>query len=337
MCKFLISSLLGLVLLPGVGCRPVSEADKLAEVNGAVITREEVERSAGKELRALRQQLYRMERQKLDEHIGAVLLTREANNRGISVATLLEQEINHKVAPVSNEDVRKFYETHKARLPVELEKVRDQIRDHLQQQRLEAQKIAYLETLRAKAKITTYLKPPPIHRAIVSVTGAPFKGAENAAVTMVKFEDFHCPFCRTVQPTLTQLLAKYDGKLRLVHKDLPLDALHPEARQAAEAARCARDQGKFWEYHDMLYTNPTKGTADVLKAHAKQLKLNLETFDSCLSGGRHKAAVEKDVAEAVKLGITGTPAFFINGREISGAQSIDAFSAIIDDELARVH
>ena len=91
----------------------------------------------------------------------------------------------------------------------------------------------------------------------LSVNGAPSKGSEKAEVTIVKFEDFQCPYCKAVQPNFQEVLKRYDGKVRLVHKDLPLDQIHPQARQAAEAARCADDEGKFWEYHDKLYASCT--------------------------------------------------------------------------------
>jgi protein-disulfide isomerase len=151
---------------------------------------------------------------------------------------------------------------------------------------------------------------------------------------MVKFEDFQCPYCKTVQPRFLELLKKYDGKIRIVHKDLPLEEIHPQARQAAEAARCAGDQGKFWEYHDKLYERSPKASVDDLKAYAKELGLEVSGFDRCIASGRFRAAVQKDLMEGAALGLTGTPAFFINGRELSGAQPLEAFTAIIDEELA---
>jgi protein-disulfide isomerase len=130
-------------------------------------------------------------------------------------------------------------------------------------------------------------------------------------------------------------MKKYDGKVRLFHKDLPLEAIHPQATLAAEAARCAGDQGKFWQYHDTLYNNaPKLGAAD-LKAYAKEVGLDTASFDQCLESGKHKSVVQQDLNEGAKLGLTGTPSFFINGRELSGARPLEAFAAIIDDELAR--
>jgi protein-disulfide isomerase len=167
------------------------------------------------------------------------------------------------------------------------------------------------------------------------VIGAPFKGPERAAVTIVKFEDFQCPYCKTVQPTYQELLKRYNGKVKLVHKDLPLDALHPQARQAAEAARCAGEQGKFWEYHDALYANSPKAGVEELKSHAKEVGLNVSSFEQCFTSGKFKGLVQKDLSEGAQLGVTGTPTFFINGREISGAQPVEAFAAIIDEELGQ--
>jgi protein-disulfide isomerase len=138
-----------------------------------------------------------------------------------------------------------------------------------------------------------------------------------------------------VQPTFKELLKRYDGKIRLVHKDLPLDAIHPRARPAAEAARCAGEQGKFWEYHDRLYSDSSKFTEDELKKAANEVGLDVDAFGACFAGGKFKGAVQKDLLEGAQLGLTGTPAFFINGREFSGAQPLEAFAAIIDEELGQ--
>ena len=305
----------------------------LAEIDGVVITEQQIETSLGRELSRLNQQIYDLKRQKLSQLIDAQLLTEEAKRQDVSLATLLEREINNKVEPVSEDEIRSFYEKNKERVRLDLNAVHVQIGEYLREQKLAERKSGYFNNLRSNAKVMSYLKPPPIYRAQVLTNGAPSKGAEKAPVTIVKFEDFECPFCRTVQPTLTELLKKYNGKVRLVHKDLPLE-IHPKAQLAAEAARCAGDQGKFWEYHDALYNNaPNLRPAD-LKAYAKRLGLDLPSFEQCLASGKHRRAVQKDLADGAKLGLTGTPSFFINGREISGAQPLEAFAMIIDEELA---
>lgn len=335
MLKIIAFSLFGLILAQNWACRSANQSEKVADVDGVVITRAELDKNGGKPLSSLRQQLYNMERQKLDEFVGATLLTREATSKGVSVTTLLEQEVNGKAAPASEAEIEAFYNQNKARIPVGLDKVHDQIRDYLREQKLEAQKNDYLKSLRAKAKVTSYLKAPPILRAQVSITGAAVRGSEKAKVTIVKFEDFQCPYCKTVQPTFNDLLKRYDGKIRVVHKDLPLDAIHPQARPAAEAARCAGEQGKFWDYHDRLYANGTKLSAEELKTTAKEVGLNVDGFDKCFAAGKFKGAVQKDLLEGAQLGLNGTPVFFINGRELTGAQPLEAFAAIIDEELGQ--
>jgi protein-disulfide isomerase len=324
-------------LLSVCGCHPGNHSEKVAQVDGTVITKAEIDRSGGTQLQNLRQQLYQLERQKLDEYIGATLLSREAKDRGISISTLLEQEVNAKISAVSEEDIRAFYEQNKARIGLEMHNVHDQIRDYLLEQKMMARKNEYFKILRSKARVRMYLKPPPIQRADVSINGAPFKGAEKASVTIVKFEDFECPFCKSVQPTLTAVLKKYDGKVRLVHKDLPLEQIHPHAQLAAEAARCAGEQGKFWDYHDALYQNAPKLGPAELKNYAKQVGLTATPFDQCLTSGKYKAVVQKDLSEGAKLGLTGTPSFFINGRQISGALPVESFAAIIDEELGQAN
>ena len=162
------------------------------------------------------------------------------------MATLLEQEVERRDFKFEA-DIQAFYESNKNRLNVELGKVQDQIRDYLNEQRLEKRgRIELSQSApRQKPKIITYLKPPPIQRLEVLIDRAPSKGAENAPVKIVKFEDFECPFCKTVQPTISELQKKYAGKVRVVHKDLPLEEIHPQAQLAAQAARCAAESRKI--------------------------------------------------------------------------------------------
>ena len=318
-------------------CQPSRDSETLAEIDGTVVTRVDIDKSGGKQLRTLRQQLYQLERQKLHEHIGAMLVTDEARKRGVSVATLLEQEVNSKVQAPSEEEIRSLYEKNKERIPVEFEKVRDQIRNYLHEQKITERKIEYFKTLRINGNVATYLKPPELVRVELSVNGAPSKGSETAQVTIVKFEDFQCPYCKEVQANYQEVLKRYDGKVRLVHKDLPLDQIHPQARQAAEAARCADDEGRFWEYHDKLYASSPNAAPEDLKSYAKDLGLKQDLFNKCLTSGKYKETIQKDVIEGARLGLTGTPTFFINGRELSGAQSVEVISQIIDEELSRPH
>lgn len=310
-------------------------SELLAEVDGEVITAEEVEKVIGAQLWKLEEQIYRLKRQKLEALISERLLAKEAAKRGISVQGLLEAEVTAKVGPISEEEIETFYQANKAWLKGEEATVREQIRAHLRNQKLQARRKTFLESLRSQAKVVVYLQAPPVFRAEVAAEGAPFKGAKTAPVVIVKFEDFHCPFCKQVQATLEQLLARYSEQVKLVHRDFPIDQLHPQARKAHEAARCANDQGKFWAYHDQLYANAPKASPEDLKAYAQEVGLDLPAFEQCLNSRKYQAAVQKDVEEGTRVGVTGTPTFFINGRFLSGAQPLESFVRVIEEELAR--
>jgi len=145
----------------------------------------------------------------------------------------------------------------------------------------------------------------------------------------------HCPHCKRVQATLAKVLSRYGDKVKLVHRDFPIDRLHPQARKAHEAARCAHDQGRFWEYQVVLYVNAPKAGPAQLNAYAREVGLDLAAFERCLTGGTHRDAVQKDVEEGISLGVSGTPAFFINGRMLSGAKTLESFVRVIEEELAQ--
>jgi protein-disulfide isomerase len=120
----------------------------------------------------------------------------------------------------------------------------------------------------------------------------------------------------------------------MVYRDFPLDRLHPQARAAAEAARCAGEQGKFWEFHDKIYAGDPDGAGPTMQLYAQQLDLDAAKFEACRSTRKFQAQVQADVVEGIKLGVSGTPAFFINGRFLWGAQPLEAFTKIIEEELA---
>lgn len=313
----------------------------LAEVNGEVITDEEVEKSLGGRLQKLEEQLYELKRQKLEEMIDERLLSRAATARGLSVQALLESEANAQAGTVSDEEIQRFYSENKNRLRGNETELRDQIRGylqiqaHLQNEKVTEVRTALLRSLRSDAKVVVHLKEPRVVRVGVSTENAPFLGPADAPVTIVEFSDFHCPYCKRVLPALTELRSRYGDKVKLVFRDFPLDRLHPRARSAAEAARCAHDQNKFWEYHDVLFAKAPQASPVHLKAYAEQVGLDAETFERCLTSGKHAAGVQRDLDEGMRLGVSGTPAFFVNGRLLSGAQPVERFVRMIDDELGR--
>ncbi len=309
--------------------------EPLAEVNGFPITAKDVERSLAPKLAPLEEQIYTLKRNEIDALVTQRLLAQEAAKRGMTVAALLDQEVTSKVSLVTEREIDIYYEANKARMRGDVDSARAQIRSTLQQQKLNAYRDAFLNSLRAQAKIVVYLEPPPIARVDVAIAGAPMRGSPDAPVTIVEFSDFECPFCKQASATMAAVMAKYPGKVRFVYRDFPLETIHPLARGAALAGRCAREGGKFWEYHDVLFAQSPKLAPDDLKRYAAQVGLDAGKFDACLANRANETALQKDIDEGNALGITGTPVFYINGRTVRGAQRIDAFSRVIDDELAR--
>ena len=172
-----------------------------------------------------------------------------------------------------------------------------------------------------------------IEKVDVSLDDDPMKGDENAPVTIVEFSDFQCPFCGKVEPTVKQILDIYKGKVKLVYRDFPLNS-HEFAQKAAEASECADEQDKFWEYHDKLFENQDALTIEDLKKYASGLELDTVKFNDCLDSGKYESEVQKDFEDGQKYGVSGTPAFFINGKLISGNQPFSVFQQIIEGELA---
>ncbi|QSQ27030.1 thioredoxin domain-containing protein [Pyxidicoccus parkwayensis] len=173
---------------------------------------------------------------------------------------------------------------------------------------------------------------PPVQK--VEVGNAPVKGAKNAPVTIVAFSDFECPFCGRVIPTLKQIEDQYQGKVKVAFKNQPLP-MHANAKPAAAAALAANAQGKFWEMHDKLFTNQRALDRASLEKYAQEIGLNVNQFKADLDSGKFNAQIEADSAEGQRLGASGTPTFFINGRTLVGAQPLEAFKKVIDEELKK--
>jgi protein-disulfide isomerase len=166
----------------------------------------------------------------------------------------------------------------------------------------------------------------------------PARGPADAPVTIIEFSDYQCPFCkRYVEETLPLILDTYGDRVRYVFRDFPIGELHPQAAQAAQAAQCAFDQGKFWEYHDLLFGN--QGALDVssLKGYAGALGLDQAAFDRCLDSAEYAQEVQDDFEDARAHGVTGVPTFFINGRKLVGAASFASFQTIIEEELRKTN
>jgi protein-disulfide isomerase len=276
-----------------------------------------------------RNSFFEAEKKAVDEYIEDYLLERQAQKENLTVDKLLELHVNSTIAKDPDDAaLRVYYEGVDTTEPFEA--VRDKILDHVRQRRLAKAKAAYMQTLRSQAKISVEVQAPRIQ---ISLTNTPVRGPVAAPVTLVEFADYECPYCQQIQPTLDRLETEFKGRLAFAYKDMPLP-MHAHAEKAAEASQCAALQGKYWEYHDLI--EKTKALeVPQLKAGAGQLGLETAAFDKCLDSGERAGAVKSTMDEAVKLGLQGTPSFFLNGRFISGGMSYDQMRQLVEDELKR--
>ena len=330
--KILTSATLGLAF-GLVSIAHAADADKvLAVVNGKNITEADVRAAKAAELKALEvdhaRSLHTVLESGLEELVNRDLVDAEAAARGVTHAEVVASV---KAPPVTDAEIDKFYEDNKANIPKPKSEVFEQIRQYLEQQGQKAADDAFIASMKAKYKVEERLEPL---RVEVAATG-PADGPASAPVTMVEFSDFQCPFCGRLFPTLTALKAKYGEKLRIVFRQYPLPS-HQFAAKAAEASLCADEQGKFWAMHDAMFKNQRALAVDDLKTSAAAVGLDAAKFGSCLDSGRTAATVQSDLEDGKAVGVDGTPAVFINGRFLSGAQPIEVLSAIIDDELRRL-
>jgi protein-disulfide isomerase len=163
----------------------------------------------------------------------------------------------------------------------------------------------------------------------------PSQGPENAAVTIVEFSDYQCPYCQMwYQQVLPRLMSEYAGQIRFIYRDFPLGG-HPEAQPAAEAANCAGDQDAYWEFQDSIFSGAYGYGRSAYEQYAEELGLDMDKFTSCLDTRKYQAEVLEDYNDALKLGVQSTPTFFINDTQLIGAQPYETFKQMVEAELAK--
>jgi protein-disulfide isomerase len=310
----------------------------VAEIGGKPITLKDVdakwEAMDAAEHSRIVQALYQNRRNMLDQIIGDRLVEDAAKVAGQPVDKFLEADAIKRLKPISDEDVAQFYEQNKDRAQGRtLDQLRPEIKPYLEQRRVLQARAMLVDELRGKAASVKVMLEPP--RYTVPVTaGDPVRGKANAPVTIVEFSDFQCPFCQRVNPTLAKLRETYGDRISIVFKDYPLPN-HPQAPKAAEAARCAADQSKFWEMHDAMFANQKALEVPALKQTARAIGLDGGAFDTCIDSGKHAATVAKNAALGEQMGVNSTPTLYVNGRQVLGAMPFEVFKQVIDEELAK--
>jgi protein-disulfide isomerase len=281
------------------------------------------------------QKAYDGKRSALDAIVADALIAEAAKKKNLSPEAFEQAELKARIKPVGEADVVTFYQSNINQMQGRsLEVMSPAIRRYLQDQQTDVARSALIAELRKSGPEVRVLFEPPRHE--IEVTAAdPSLGSPSAPVTLVEFSDFQCPFCQRVAPTLKQVKDKYGDQVRVVWKDFPLTQIHPQAFKAGEAAHCAADQGKFWEYHDRLFANQQALQPTDLKKYAADMGLDAAAFTTCLDSSKYGERVRDGVAEGSRLGVNSTPTIYINGRVLSGAQPYEVIASVIDEELAK--
>jgi protein-disulfide isomerase len=331
--------LTALVSLFACSAAPAQQAEPAARIGNRTVTTQELDDRWRADEPASQaeatQKLYDGRRAALDAIIADSLLTEAAKKKGMTAAAYELEEVGKRVKPVTESEVTAFYQANVNQMQGRpLEVMAPAINRYLtEQQRDEARRALIAELRKAGPEVRVLIDPP--RRKVEVEASDPSLGRASAPITLIEFSDFQCPFCQRVAPTLKKLRETYGDKLRIVWKDFPLTQIHPQAFKAGEAAHCAGDQGKYWEYHDRLFANQQQLLPDDLKKHAGEIGLDAAAFGSCLDSSKYGERVRNGVAEGMRLGVNSTPTVYVNGRMLSGAQPYETFVSVIDEELSR--
>ncbi len=302
----------------------------VAKIGDSVITQSELEAMIGPSLVNLRQQMYQAKIARLQSEIFERLVTEKATAEGMTRGEYLKKNIEDKAVEPDEGEIVKLMTQYRSQLAEDDLQARAQVVQALKQRQQGELRETLRKILFADAGVTILLEPPRVTVAIRQ--GTPSRGPTDAPIVLVEYTDYQCPYCNRVQPTITALMERYDGQIRHVFKNLPLPN-HSQAQLAGEAALCAQDQSEYWSFHDWLFANQRSMNRATMVAQAGELGMDAELFEACIEQKIHADTVSADALEARSFGITGTPGFLINGRVLSGAQPIEAFEAVIDEEL----
>ena len=345
---------LGLAMAGGAGCGPLAlegetknGAEKPGEpagespvavvIEGEPITVAEVDAFLKESfiedlLRKPEEEIFEAREKAIRNLIQKRIVESEARAQGLTEDELFEA-ITARAETPTDEDVASWFAQNENRLRgAQLEDVAPQIREFLLEQRRREAWQAFIGPRLEALSYEMVLAPP---RKDLEATRL-VRGPAEAPVTIMTFSDYQCPYCIRSEPVLAEVLSRYPDDVRLVHRHFPLDNIHPFARPAAEAAMCAEEQDRFWAYHDAIFARRGKLEEDSFMAIAKELELDLEAFETCVEERRHAEFVQEDIEAGERAGVTGTPAFYINGIPLKGARDVDQLSGVIESELERL-
>ena len=303
----------------------------VARIGDQEITWADLDDEAASRLVRLRVQAWELRKQTLDEMIDTQLMEAEAELRGVTVEELIQTEITAKVVEPTDEEAKAYFDKNPPRGNVEFDRIKPRVKAFMSRQAEQDARTAFIGGLREKAKVEVMLEPLRFEVGL-GQDNPTYGDVDNAPVLIVEFSEFACPYCSRVNPTLEQVKETYGDKIAIVFRDFPLP-MHKDAPKAGEAGHCAAEQGRFWEMHDKMFEHQRALKPDQLKEYAVEIGLDEAAFAECLDSGKYADNIEADRADGERVGVSGTPAFFINGQFINGARPFESFKEVIDAEL----
>jgi protein-disulfide isomerase len=305
---------------------PAPSPAAAAMIDGKPVTLAELDQTVSR-------QLYEARSTALEQLIVDRVLDAAARAQHLEIRDYLRREVEKRVHPVTVAEAKEFYNQNKDHLPPELasktwEELQPTLIEAIEGERHKRAAAEIVDELRQRAHVEVLLAAP---RVEVAAEG-PARGPAGAPITIVEFSDFQCPFCARAQPVLERVMKEYGGKVRLVFRDFPL-SFHADAERAAEAGHCADEQQQFWPMHDWIFQHQGELGAEQLAAAAAQLGLDGKRYGACMAAHKYQQVVEDNQAAGEKAGVTGTPAFFVNGEPLTGAQPFEKFHDIIERRL----
>jgi protein-disulfide isomerase len=319
-----------LLALPG-NAPAEAPGDVVATIGDQTITYGDLEKAVKSQLMELDDQRYEILEGGLNNLISERLLTMDAAEKGKTLEQYQQELLSAPVEEPPADQIQKIYDENKNQPGIDgkpLDEVKGRIVEFLKKQQRVQKVQTLLADLRKKHNATVKLQAP-----VVAVTdgGREAKGGASAPVTIIGFSDYECPYCKQAEPTVAEVIKIYGDKVRYVHRDFPLP-FHKFARKAAETARCAGEQGKFWETHDAMFT--AELSDESIDAAVTTLGLDKAKIDACMTAGTAKKMVDEDMEAGEQVGVSGTPTFYVNGRKLMGP-TVDGFKQLIDSELAK--
>lgn len=307
----------------------------VAKFGDKVIRLGEVDKRVEDELSELNEQIYKLRTDAADRIAVEALVSKRALAEGLTEDAWLQEHVESQLEQPSDDAMRTLFDRARKQIPegVTFDDAKPQLRQVLLREARTKKARDVFAQLKREVGYQVVLEAPAKVRKQVEALG-PSRGNPSAKVVIIEFADFECSYCARAHETVQAVLKAYGDQVRLVFRHYPL-SFHPKAPKAAEATACADEQGKFWELHDLLFESQAL-ELDALKLQAQRAGVDLPKFEACLDSGKTAGLVVRDQQAGQRAGVSGTPAFFINGIQLSGAKPEEEFRQVIDAELARL-